>query len=347
MKGTTGTQASFLALFDGDHAQGRGELDRDGAPRRSGSTRPTRSPGQTYSRKVDSRSLAALGGVAESATGSARTSGCWPTSARSRSRSRPSRSARRRWPTSATRCGPSGCARWPGSSMGLPPPRPQTAATQWLERTLDDSANRRLAHPPGVPGGRRDPDPLPQRRRRAWSSTRAVIAAPRRRASCRSWRPRPARWRRAGGRRPAGAPREHSPAQSRRRRRGEQGRRQRPAGAARRPTPASGRTRRPRCGLRSTRRATPAARPPGRRVPGRVPRCRPGPRPTVAAEPKPQRCGCDQTLTQSALPLPLLRRGKVREVYEVDPEHLLLVASDRVSAFDVVMNEAIPTRAPS
>ena len=49
-----------------------------------------------------------------------------------------------------------------------------------------------------------------------------------------------------------------------------------------------------------------------------------------------------KTLTQSALPLPLLRRGKVREVYEVDPEHLLLVASDRVSAFDVVMNEAIP-----
>jgi phosphoribosylaminoimidazole-succinocarboxamide synthase len=49
-----------------------------------------------------------------------------------------------------------------------------------------------------------------------------------------------------------------------------------------------------------------------------------------------------KTLTQSTLPLPLLRRGKVREVYEVDPDHLLLVASDRVSAFDVVMNEAIP-----
>ena len=44
----------------------------------------------------------------------------------------------------------------------------------------------------------------------------------------------------------------------------------------------------------------------------------------------------------SALPLPLLRRGKVREVYEVDAGHLLLVASDRVSAFDVVMREPIP-----
>ena len=41
---------------------------------------------------------------------------------------------------------------------------------------------------------------------------------------------------------------------------------------------------------------------------------------------------------------PLLRRGKVREVYEVDADHLLLVASDRVSAFDVVMREAVPAQ---
>ncbi|PYP34769.1 MAG: phosphoribosylaminoimidazolesuccinocarboxamide synthase [Gemmatimonadetes bacterium] len=47
-------------------------------------------------------------------------------------------------------------------------------------------------------------------------------------------------------------------------------------------------------------------------------------------------------LVQSQLPLPLLRRGKVREVYEVDEATLLLVASDRVSAFDVVMREAVP-----
>ncbi len=46
-------------------------------------------------------------------------------------------------------------------------------------------------------------------------------------------------------------------------------------------------------------------------------------------------------LTESDLPLPLIRRGKVREVYEVDDSHLLLVASDRVSAFDVVMNEPV------
>ena len=48
---------------------------------------------------------------------------------------------------------------------------------------------------------------------------------------------------------------------------------------------------------------------------------------------------------RSALePLPLrhLRRGKVREVYEVDAERLLIVATDRVSAFDIVMTEAVP-----
>ena len=49
-------------------------------------------------------------------------------------------------------------------------------------------------------------------------------------------------------------------------------------------------------------------------------------------------------LAESRLPLPLLRRGKVREVYEVDDGHLLIVASDRVSAFDVVMREPIPDK---
>ncbi|MEO5799071.1 MAG: phosphoribosylaminoimidazolesuccinocarboxamide synthase [Gemmatimonadales bacterium] len=49
-------------------------------------------------------------------------------------------------------------------------------------------------------------------------------------------------------------------------------------------------------------------------------------------------------LTTSTLPLPLWRKGKVREVYEVDAERLLLVASDRVSAFDVVMAEAVPDK---
>jgi len=49
------------------------------------------------------------------------------------------------------------------------------------------------------------------------------------------------------------------------------------------------------------------------------------------------------TLTMiEPLPLKHLRRGKVREVFEVDAERLLLVATDRVSAFDVVMREPVP-----
>ena len=45
---------------------------------------------------------------------------------------------------------------------------------------------------------------------------------------------------------------------------------------------------------------------------------------------------------QTTLPLPLVRRGKVRDVYSVGDAHLLLVTSDRVSAFDVVMRELVP-----
>ena len=47
-------------------------------------------------------------------------------------------------------------------------------------------------------------------------------------------------------------------------------------------------------------------------------------------------------MKESALPLEAFRRGKVRDVYIVDDERLLLVATDRVSAFDVVMSEAVP-----
>jgi phosphoribosylaminoimidazole-succinocarboxamide synthase len=51
-----------------------------------------------------------------------------------------------------------------------------------------------------------------------------------------------------------------------------------------------------------------------------------------------------EPLVHSRLPLPLLHRGKVRDLYEVDDEHLLLVASDRISAFDVVMDQPIPRK---
>jgi phosphoribosylaminoimidazole-succinocarboxamide synthase len=47
-------------------------------------------------------------------------------------------------------------------------------------------------------------------------------------------------------------------------------------------------------------------------------------------------------VTMAALPLRHVRRGKVREVYDAGRDRLLLIATDRVSAFDVVMKEPIP-----
>mgnify|MGYP002778002134 CR=1 FL=1 len=49
-------------------------------------------------------------------------------------------------------------------------------------------------------------------------------------------------------------------------------------------------------------------------------------------------------MVTSALPLPLVRRGKVRDVYAVGDDRLLVVASDRVSAFDVVLAEPVPAK---
>src|SRR5210317_1458751 len=50
----------------------------------------------------------------------------------------------------------------------------------------------------------------------------------------------------------------------------------------------------------------------------------------------------DATVIQSQLPLPLLHRGKVRDVYALGEDTLLMIASDRVSAFDVVLPQPIP-----
>lgn len=50
------------------------------------------------------------------------------------------------------------------------------------------------------------------------------------------------------------------------------------------------------------------------------------------------------TVATTALPLPRIRTGKVRDVYAVGDDKVLLVATDRVSAFDVVMNEAVPSK---
>jgi len=43
--------------------------------------------------------------------------------------------------------------------------------------------------------------------------------------------------------------------------------------------------------------------------------------------------------------LPLLHRGKVRDLYKVDEKYLLIVQTDRLSAFDVILPDPIPARA--
>ena len=50
----------------------------------------------------------------------------------------------------------------------------------------------------------------------------------------------------------------------------------------------------------------------------------------------------NQLIATSIKSLPLLHKGKVRDIYEIDDQHLLIVTTDRLSAFDVVMSEPIP-----
>jgi phosphoribosylaminoimidazole-succinocarboxamide synthase len=46
-----------------------------------------------------------------------------------------------------------------------------------------------------------------------------------------------------------------------------------------------------------------------------------------------------QTLFETSLSLPLVQKGKVRDIYDIDEYRLLIVTTDRLSAFDVVQQE--------
>jgi len=144
-KGTTGTQASFLELFGGDHAKVR-ELDRLVAERLGvGRTWPV--TGQTYTRKADSAVLDALSGVAQSASKMACDLRLLQHEGEllepfESEQIGSSAMAYKRNPMRAERI--NGLARF---VMSLQANTAQTAASQWLERTLDDSANRRLTLP--------------------------------------------------------------------------------------------------------------------------------------------------------------------------------------------------------
>ena len=145
VKGTTGTQASFLALFDGDHEKVK-TLERRVAAR-MGFDRVVHVSGQTYTRKVDYFVLTALSGLAQSASKMANDIRLL---ANLREMEEPfgksqigsSAMAYKRNPMRSERV--CSLARY---LMSLPQNSANTHSVQWFERTLDDSANRRLVLP--------------------------------------------------------------------------------------------------------------------------------------------------------------------------------------------------------
>jgi adenylosuccinate lyase len=144
-KGTTGTQASFLELFHGDHELVR-ELERR-VTERLGFRSAFPVTGQTYSRKVDSFILDTLSGVAQSASKMAADLRLLQHEGEllepfESEQIGSSAMAYKRNPMRAERI--TGLARF---VISLAANGAHTAAAQWLERTLDDSANRRLTLP--------------------------------------------------------------------------------------------------------------------------------------------------------------------------------------------------------
>lgn len=144
-KGTTGTQASFLELFEGNHEKCK-ELDRKIA-KKMGFSAVYPVSGQTYSRKVDFKVLSVLSGIAQSAH---KFSNDLRLLQHLKEVEEPfekkqigsSAMAYKRNPMRSERMAAlSNFLMAEGMNPGI------TASTQWFERTLDDSANKRLAIP--------------------------------------------------------------------------------------------------------------------------------------------------------------------------------------------------------
>jgi adenylosuccinate lyase len=145
VKGTTGTQASFLEIFQGDHAKVR-ELDRLVT---TAIDFPASIPvsGQTYSRKLDAQVLSVVSGVAASAAKFSADIRMLQAFGEieepfERDQIGSSAMAYKRNPMRSERI--ASLARFVGS---LEPNANQTHSVQFFERTLDDSANRRLSIP--------------------------------------------------------------------------------------------------------------------------------------------------------------------------------------------------------
>ena len=145
VKGTTGTQASFLELFDGDHAKVR-ELERLVAEK-MGFTATYAVTGQTYTRKIDAQVVDALSGIAQSAHKAATDLRLL---ASRKEIDEPFETEQIGSSAMPYKRNPMRSERICALSryvMSLQSSASATHATQWMERTLDDSANRRLVIP--------------------------------------------------------------------------------------------------------------------------------------------------------------------------------------------------------
>jgi adenylosuccinate lyase len=145
VKGTTGTQASFLRLFDDDHAKVR-RLEQLVA-KKMGFDSSYAVTGQTYPRKIDAQVLDSLAGVAGSAHKAATDLRIL---AHRKEIEEPFEEQQIGSSAMAYKRNPMRCERICGLSrfvLSLQSSPPATLAVQWMERTLDDSANRRLVLP--------------------------------------------------------------------------------------------------------------------------------------------------------------------------------------------------------
>ena len=142
-KGTTGTQASFLELFDGDHEKVK--LLEAKIAKEMGFTEVVPVSGQTYSRKVDANVLAALSGIAQSASKFATDLRllCHLKEVEEPFEKNQIGSSAMPYKRNPMRCERI-CALARYLMVDVLNPS-FTAGTQWFERTLDDSANKRVA----------------------------------------------------------------------------------------------------------------------------------------------------------------------------------------------------------
>lgn len=143
VKGTTGTQASFLALFEGNHSKVR-RLD-EMVCKAFGFSRRCMVTGQTYSRKIDKLVIDALASVAGSAH---KMCNDIRLLANLKEMEEPFEKSQIGSSAMAYKRNPMRCERTTGLArlvMSLATSPAMTAAEQWLERTLDDSSNRRVS----------------------------------------------------------------------------------------------------------------------------------------------------------------------------------------------------------